>query len=203
MQKNDNGTVSDNPDLKWCSDISQRRLIPTRCRFASVDLCPRYFLSLGLLGNSGVMTKLDQAEDARLTAKWSRHPLWPRTAEQEPSVFNKAIYSHFCPEVMFDTFGLFASGLAEYPGELDRDLAHQSLGRKHAAGGDWRWQWAQVHAMHYSDCPQYAPLMHDVPASPVSSAARKWYNPRRWIEKLTFHDVLDAIKFLLEWLTRK
>src|SRR2546430_3542323 len=33
---------------------------------ASVDFCPRYFLSTALLGDSGVTTKIDDAEDKRL-----------------------------------------------------------------------------------------------------------------------------------------
>ena len=123
-------------DESWSAAISLRKSIPTRCPFASVDLCPRYFLSLSLLGQSGITTNIVPQEEERLEAKWKSHPLWPRTAEQGPGVGGSggkpAIFSHFCPEVIYDTFGVFASSLSEYPDELDRDLAHQSLGRRHA-----------------------------------------------------------------------
>ena len=151
-------------DLDWCSQLSKGKGIPPRCPFASVELCPRYYLSVAMLSKSGVTTKLAQQDDVRLESKWKRHPCWPKTVEQEPAVLsrdgNPRSFSHFCPEVMFDTFGFFATSLAGYPDELDRDLAHESLGRKHAGNGDWRWQWAALTPMHYSDCPLYAPLLH-------------------------------------------
>jgi hypothetical protein len=150
------------PDLDWCSEISQRKSIPTRCPFASVDLCPRYFLTVDRLGVAQIATKLSREEDSRLEAKWKHHPLWPRTAEQSPAIVGSRgkaeIFTHFCPEVAFDTFGLFADSLAEYTSELDRDLAHESLGRSRVGQYDWRWQWSNVNAMHYSDCPLYSPL---------------------------------------------
>lgn len=150
-------------DDTWCTRVSLRKSIPSRCPFASVDLCPRYFLSLSLLGISGITTKLASDEEARLQAKWKQHPLWPRTTEQEPAVTGSGgkpvSFSHFCPEVTYDTFGVFASSLAEYSDELDRDLAHETLGREHANRNDWRWQWTSATALHYSDCPVYAPLL--------------------------------------------
>lgn len=157
------------PDLDWCSEVGRGKGIPPRCPFASIDLCPRYFLSVSLLGRSGVTTRMANEDDLRLESQWKRHPCWPRTAEQEPGVLSQngkpVSFSHFCPEVMFDTFGFFATSLAHYPDELDRDLAHQSLARHHVAKNDRRWQWAALTAMHYSDCPVYSPLLHGVKES--------------------------------------
>ena len=128
-----------------------------------MDLCPRYFLTVDRLGVAKIATKLPGEEDSRLEAKWKHHPLWPRTAEQSPATVGSRgkakIFTHFCPEVAFDTFGLFANCLAEYTDELDRDLAHETLGRSRVGQNDWRWQWSNVSVMHYSDCPLYSPLL--------------------------------------------
>jgi hypothetical protein len=152
------------PNLEWSSVISAQRGISSRCPFASVELCPRYFLSVAVLGKAGLTTKIQGDEDARLAHKWEQHPLWPRTGEQDPEVlsFNdkSSSFSQFCPEVMFDIFGLFATHLGRYADELDRDLAHRGLREKAATPSDWRWQWASMAEMHYSDCPLYSPLRY-------------------------------------------
>jgi len=44
------------PDLEWSSKQSAEKGIPARYPFAPVELCPRYYLSLALLGESGVTT---------------------------------------------------------------------------------------------------------------------------------------------------
>lgn len=72
---------------------------------------------------------------------------------------NPRHFLHFCPEVSYDVFGVFASSLSEYADELDRDIEHERLGRSHAPRNDWRWQWGCVDALHYSDGPVYAPLL--------------------------------------------
>ena len=153
------------PDLAWCSERSRLKSLSTRCPFASVDLCPRYYLSVAALGAWNIATQLMPAESSRLETKWKQHPLWPKTAEESPVISGpngKAhIFTHFCPEVAFNTFGLFATCLASYADELDRDLAHESLGRRDASRDDWHWHWAGVTEMHYSDCPLYAPLLRN------------------------------------------
>jgi hypothetical protein len=68
-------------DLEWCSEISNVKGIPPRCPFASVELCPRYYLSIAMLGRSEVTTKLTNEDDLLLESKWKRHPCWPRTTE--------------------------------------------------------------------------------------------------------------------------
>jgi hypothetical protein len=67
----------------------------------------------------------------------------------------------FCPEVMFDRFGVFASTAHDYADESDRDREHERLGRDGAAPTDWRWEWASISRLHYSECPVYSPLLHD------------------------------------------
>jgi hypothetical protein len=97
---------------------------------------------------------------------------------------------------MFDRFGVFATSVSDYPDELDRDLAHESLGRRHAKGNDWRWQWAALTKMHYSECPLYAPLMH----SPTAPEKPK---PKILEIKPNFHGVSIDFNALWEWITAR
>ncbi|HMH08148.1 MAG TPA: hypothetical protein VK579_15840, partial [Terriglobales bacterium] len=110
-------------------------------------------------------TRIDPKVDARLLKKWKRHDLWPKTREQETNIMGPGdephIYSRFCPEVSYETFGIFASAMARYADEIDSGNAHEALGRQGAAADDWRWAWAQVTPSHYSDCPLFAPLLHE------------------------------------------
>jgi hypothetical protein len=155
-----------NPNLQWYVAISERKGLLPRCPFASVHRCPRYYQSLSLLGDAG-FTKVDPGEDKALLESWRQSDLWPATSEQATSIFkagNKACgYSRFCPEVCYDSFGLFATDLHRYTDDLDIDLAHSALGKEGAKKDDWRWAWWTVSPQHYSECPLYSPLLHDAP----------------------------------------
>ena len=151
------------PDLKWYTEISGSKSLSPRCPFASVHRCPRYYQSVALLGETGVATAIDASEDSRLLEEWKRTDLWPVVAEQATSVMGPAnephIFSKFCPEVSFDRFGWFASGLAYYADEIDSDAVHRRLSKENAVSDDWRWIWSSVIPMHYADCPLYSPLL--------------------------------------------
>lgn len=150
------------PDFEWYCEISQRRNLPPRCRFATVERCPRYYQSLSLLGGAG-STKIDPEEDERLKRYWEGSDLWPRTGEYATAVSGweeeARHFSNFCPEVAYDRFGYFASYLGRFADEIDRDCRHQMLGDAAVLADDWRWQWASVRPMHYSECPLYSPLV--------------------------------------------
>ncbi len=156
-------------DRDWYVGESTKRGFDTpRCPFASVDRCPRYYQSLSLLGETG-STKLSNKEDKRLLKRWRKSDLWPRTAEQETAVFSSNgtpyLFAKFCPEVLFERFGWFATSLAAYPDEVDRSMAHRTLGNSNTGADDWRWAWWQMTPMHFSDCPIYSPLSHPVQQS--------------------------------------
>lgn len=151
------------PDLRWYTEISERKGLVPRCPFATVERCPRFYQSLSLLGDVGITTKLAPAEDKRLLGLWSRTDVWPKVAEQETSVSGSDdrhhLFSNFCPEVSFQTFGLFAVSLSRFADEIDRDVRHEALamaGTSH--GPDWRWNWEHVQEQHYTDCPLYSVL---------------------------------------------
>jgi hypothetical protein len=152
------------PDVEWYSAESTRLgLKSPRCPFASVHACPRYYQSLSLLGGAG-FTAIGKTEDNALLAKWEKHPLWPVTGEQTTSISGgvgkKNSYDKFCPEVAYETFGLFATFLAPYVGEVDSDIVSQ-LGEEGASHDDPRWIWSCIIPQHYSECPLYSPLSHD------------------------------------------
>jgi len=74
--------------------------------------------------------------------------------------------THFCPEVSYDAFGVFATFLSIYADEIDRDTAHARLAREEIPiDKDWRWQWAALYPMHYSECPLYSQLPYRQDAS--------------------------------------
>lgn len=153
-----------NPDMDWYLGISSARHVTPRCPFASVERCPRYFQSIALLGDAGVSTKLPAEEDQRLQKRWEQSDLWPKTGEGSTSTFGDGTstrgFSNFCPEASYNRFHFFASGLHRYSDEIDSDFAHERLSRTGVPGTDWRWSWAVVTPMHFTECPLYSPLSH-------------------------------------------
>lgn len=155
------------PDIKWYTGASTEKGLPPRCPFATTEACPRFYQSLSLLGSAG-STSIDEEEDRRLKEKWQASDLWPRAEEQATGIastgdrtMRKTVqFWNFCPEVTYERFGFFASYLGRYADELDLEQAHERLGTLGVPGSDWRWAWASVSAMHYSECPLYSILEH-------------------------------------------
>ncbi len=151
------------PDLHWYTEVSTSKNLAPRCPYASVHRCPRYFESTSLLGQVGVTTSIDPAEDQRLVEKWKRSDLWPVTQEQASQVMGSegkpSLFLNFCPEVSFERFGWFSSDLSYHADEIDVDVAHRNLAREGATAHDWRWTWSLAKALHYSDCSLYSPLL--------------------------------------------
>lgn len=146
------------PDLDWYAEKSRSLAAPTRCPFANVHSCPRYFQSIALVGDEGISTKLQKPMYESLSEKWKASTLWPVIEEHASAVINKSTFSTFCPEVSFDIFHLFATSLSKHGDEIDRDIAYRAIEREGGRDKDWRWEWANVTPMHYSDCPLYAQL---------------------------------------------
>ncbi len=71
------------PDFAWYVGQSKALGLSPRCPFASVHRCPRYYMSLALLGRTGAATPVDGEE--RLKKRWERDELLPVTMEQTPA----------------------------------------------------------------------------------------------------------------------
>lgn len=151
-----------NPDLDWYTEISEKKGKPPRCPFATVHRCPRLFQSVSLLGEVGIITNLDPKLDRILFRKWKKSEFWPTIAEQETSITpvdqQSKGFRHFCPEVAHDTFGYFAAFIYDYSDETDRDNAHRQLSWHGAQRSDWRWMYASVKPLHYTQCQLYSLL---------------------------------------------
>jgi len=146
------------PDLDWYTAKSRELGVASRCPFATVKTCPRFYQSLSLLGEAG-STRIEEKEDKRLLKQWKKSDLWPKTDEQYTSISgNQKSFGNFCPEVAFERFGYFASVLLRYGDEIDRDVWHKRLGKETPVQHDWRWEWASVKPQYYADCPLFAVL---------------------------------------------
>jgi hypothetical protein len=102
---------------------------------------------------------LTRSEEKRLLKKWKKSEHWPKVREHESSIWNNKDFHNFCPEVAFDVFGLFASELHRYADEIDTHAAHAQLAKNGASANDWRWQWAYITPLHYSECRLYSQLL--------------------------------------------
>lgn len=147
-------------EMEWYSQRSKQYKLPPRCPIASVHLCPRYYLSLFLLGKEGFTTKMDDKENRRLLEQWKKSTHFPPIAEEEPSVsFTNGKFSmiaHFCPEVSYDMFGVFASHVAHYADDIDIAVAHKHLRTIGADLSDWRWSYSHVNHTHYTECKEFS-----------------------------------------------
>ena len=70
----------------------------------------------------------------------------------------KISFWNYCPEVLYDRFGLFANSLSRLHDEIDIDNRHKQLDREGALSNDWRWHWATMTPLHYSECSYYSLL---------------------------------------------
>ena len=144
------------PTLEWYKRRSRDGGGAPRCPFASVQRCPRFYEGVALLGEAGFTTAIPRDRDDRLCAIWQQSDLWPSVREQAASIMGPADdprhLMNFCPEVLYERFGLFATALHGYADEIDIDSAHSQLAAEHAPASDWGWTWASVNPMHYTDC---------------------------------------------------
>lgn len=191
------------PDIEWYSRSSSKKAVSPRCPFANVYRCPRYYQSLSLLGMVGITTKIDNNKDKELLRIWQKSEYWPVVAEHSTTISGtegeKKHFTHFCPEISYDVFGLFASSLHRYAVDIDRENAQRSLSvvnQPHEK--DWRWEWAFVESLHYSECPLYAPLLNGEPP-PMSEEHKSdilQVKPGFWGISL---DVKQLISRIFKW----
>jgi hypothetical protein len=149
------------PNIEWYLSTSRKRGVEPRCPFATVERCPRYLASLSLLEHMG-HTSISKDEYQKLKKKWENSELIPRIAEQDTAVSGSPTskcMSNYCPEVSFESFGVFASLLCEHGDEIDKEVAFARLEKTNAPAESWKWRWATLKPMHYTECPLYSPLL--------------------------------------------
>lgn len=160
------------PDRNWYTDQSKKKGITPRCPFAAIERCPRYYFSLSLMGSEGFSTPIEASTDARVKEKWQRSDLWPATDEQSPMIEGspgKKDFTKFCPEVIYDRFGLFAENLWSYADELDRSILSAHDG---SCLPNWQYRWESLTPLHYSDCNLYS-LLRENPHGPNNALPRE------------------------------
>jgi len=109
------------------------------------------------MGHAG-STEIDTVQDHELKVRWEKTDLWPITAEYavaQSGTPEKKSFTRFCPEVIYDRFGLFTENLCPYDDEIHRD---RLLKLKGPAIRDWEYNWSNHKELHYSDCNMYALL---------------------------------------------
>jgi hypothetical protein len=200
---------ADQPNLSWYLRRSREANVTPRCPFASVERCPRYYQSLSLLGGAG-STKIERREDDRLFELWKSSDLWPRTREAATSISGGGrsnCYAQFCPEVSYERFGVFATTLADFGDEIDRDVTHQQLSLSREPAGSWRWRWAGLDPMHFTECPIYSPLVHrpglKSPGDGTKPSEMVTLKPALWGMSVDLKEVWGrAKKWIRQWRGR-
>jgi hypothetical protein len=183
-------------DLDWYHSESEKISgSPLRCPFASPDRCPRFFESIALSESLGACA-MDEAQLARLDARWKDDTIISAIPETAPSVISSngrlSILSNFCPEVTFNIKGSCASLLSTFPDEIDQEARHRHLRRTGVDDLDPRWQWMDVIPMHYRACPTYSLLQ------PIAKAAVKAdiveFKPGAFGFKIDGNEILRRLK---------
>jgi hypothetical protein len=160
------------PDLDWYASVSERKNLTVRCPYATVHRCPKYFESVWMLSNHGIMSEIPESLHNELLKKWQSHELWPVTDETATTISGGgrdkgSCISNLCPEVTFDEFNLFASKAIEFFDHFDREFYHRQLTEEGSTRSekDWRWDFELVVPMHFSECPLYLKLYIEKPMS--------------------------------------
>jgi hypothetical protein len=150
------------PDLEWYSNISKQENVPLKCPYANVHRCPRYYASLYLLGNADVTTKMNPEKIKELDELWNKSDVLPVIAEHDTSIAKVddkiSMFTKFCPEILFDIFGLFAVSLFRYADDIDQEAGYAQM-KRDAYPKDWRLTWSHVEPLHYLKCSVYSQLI--------------------------------------------
>lgn len=146
------------PDSSWYRAKSAEVDAPFSCPYANVHKCQRYYASIYMLGEVKMITSVSDGKKAELDAFWAESNLMPVIAEEDTGISGyegkSSSFSNFCPEVTFTYFGYYASFLARYADEIDRDSG-QRIAERESVKNDWRYEWAFVTACHFLDCGVY------------------------------------------------
>lgn len=148
------------PDSSWYRSKSSVVDAPFSCPYANVHKCPRYYASIYMLSEVRMITSINDDKKVALDTFWADSELLPVISEDDTGISGKSSsFSNFCPEVSFTYFHYYASYLAKYADEIDKDSGHRVAERENIRN-DWRYEWAHVSACHFLDCSAYSQV-HD------------------------------------------
>ena len=163
-------------DLDWYSRVSKEQGVSGRCPYASLSRCPRYFQSAALVKHAGGAALLEE-DDKRFRQKWENSEHWIEPPGSETNVSGgktNMMPSRFCPEISYENFGLFAESLMPYLDPADKEFY---LSRFETSSGavspNWRFSWADIKPLHYTDCSYYSRLSVSVISEPIQDAKSK------------------------------
>lgn len=146
------------PDFSWYQSKSSERGAPSSCPYANVHKCPRYYASVHMLGAAKVITSISTSKVEALDAFWRESGLLPVIEEEDTCIGGGdgriTALENFCPEVAFTYFRFYASYLARYVDETDKDCGHR-IAEREKIPGDWRYEWGFLSACHFLDCSVY------------------------------------------------
>ncbi|CAI2455635.1 hypothetical protein JK621_08210 [Serratia plymuthica] len=146
------------PDSSWYKAKSAGADAPCSCPYANVHKCYRYYASLDMLGKAKMITSISDEKKSELEAFWSETGLVPVIAEEDTGIGGSpgswTSFSNFCPEVIFSYFGYYASYLAKYVDDIDKD-AGQRRAEREGIKNNWRYSWGFLDACHFLDCSVY------------------------------------------------
>jgi hypothetical protein len=147
------------PDSSWYKTKSLEADVPLKCPYANVHKCHRYYSSISMLGRVNIITSISDNKEAELDSHWKESGLLPVIAEDDTGIYGdkteSILFSNFCPEVSFTYFSYYASYLAKYADQIDKDCGYRIAEREKIAN-DWRYNWASITACHFLDCSVYS-----------------------------------------------
>jgi len=146
------------PDSSWYRAKSSEAGVACSCQYANVNKCHRFYASIYMLGEVKMITSISDGKKSELDEFWRQSDLVPVIAEDDTGVGGSegrpSSFSNFCPEVTYTYFRYYASYIARYVDEIDKDVG-QRVAEKEGIENDWRYEWGFLTACHFLDCSVY------------------------------------------------
>ena len=147
------------PDENWYLSQGRKRHLSGHCPLASPDKCPKYYVSLKLLGKD--FLQISDRRQVELEHKWETSDCfantdsWPSISYPSDHCPSKG-YQQICPEITGRFEGMYAIELRPYADEFDKKIAHKKLVETKAIKDDPRWKWNSCVPLHYLDCREFS-----------------------------------------------
>jgi 5-methylcytosine-specific restriction endonuclease McrA len=151
------------PDFAWYQKQSQTYKQPSRCPFASARICPRYFFTLGLFGQHGLVERMSLKETDKLKNQLDQSPLFSPEFQPQPEVKARSDgtvvgWEDCCPELVFGVYHVFAVNGRLLYDKSDERLRHAELRAQNVHPDDWRWKFDYLAPMHFRECREFSIL---------------------------------------------